>query len=80
MKASEVKCPKCGAGVVDIAPDLELAIEDDGALTGLVPVATQTTFGHCASGHKLAIKAVRGIKGQPSPEPRVLVLSPGPQP
>lgn len=54
MKARDVKCPKCGAGLKDVHPDYEIGIED--RLTGLSPPKSKETYAHCANGHRLVLK------------------------
>lgn len=50
MKAGDVKCPECGAGFRDVAPDYEIGPEylpyslNMGGTTGAIS-------GHCTNGH-----------------------------
>lgn len=53
MKASDVKCPKCGEGFVDIDPDYNIGRngEMDSLLRGV------RVNGHCRNGHRLDVEA-----------------------
>lgn len=50
MKGADVKCPMCGAGLADVAPDFDLAgggADEFGSCTQMVCDVT------CRGGHKL---------------------------
>lgn len=59
MKAGDVKCPKCGAGFADVAPDYELdPSERFGGLPSSVPMRADV-MGTCRSGHMVWVRAER---------------------
>lgn len=61
MKAHEVKCPKCGAGLADVAPDFEMGT---GSGTDLMsPSWITDTIGTCRLGHMICVTAVRRENG-----------------
>jgi hypothetical protein len=53
MTGAEIRCPKCGAGAADVAPDYDLdaAFADD----ALVPVAQAWEEVTCTGGHTLCL-------------------------
>lgn len=54
MLGRDLKCPRCGAGVVDIAPDYDLDPQCGG---GLLPLLRQDSLGTCANGHGVMVSA-----------------------
>lgn len=63
MKGADVKCPKCGAGVVDIAPDYEF---DPNAIFGRQVAVESHSIATCANGHGMWITANAHRDGQPT--------------
>lgn len=57
MKGKDVRCPECGSGLVDVAPDYDLG--GDGASWLYDSISAMWTEGTCANGHKLMMHWAR---------------------
>jgi hypothetical protein len=58
MTGADLKCPTCGAGAIDVAPEFEL----DPVALDLLPSKSWGISWHCASGHAW-ISGVRSKRG-----------------
>lgn len=56
MKAGDIRCPACGEGLRDVAPDYELAWSDE---LSLDPTTTKATQAACTNGHRVIVTATR---------------------
>lgn len=57
MIASEVRCPECGKGFMDVAPDFDVTPRLDDSV---VRMSLVKTYGHCEGGHLLTVSAALG--------------------
>src|SRR3954464_4040935 len=60
MKAADVKCPKCGLGMSDVAPDRDMGTS---ATDPMSPAWMTDTIGSCPKGHMILVTAIRGESG-----------------
>lgn len=51
MKAGDVKCPQCGTGLKDVAPDYEFGR----ATSTFIPLRDVKILAHCHRGHRVGI-------------------------
>ena len=56
MKGKDLKCPTCGAGAVDVAPDFDLS-------PGLLAVMCSTQW-TCSAGHTNMIDVAQTSEGE----------------
>lgn len=60
MKATDVKCPKCGLHMADIPPDQDIGTSSTDPMS---PAWMTDTIGSCPKGHMILVTAIRGPNG-----------------
>lgn len=62
MKGKDVRCPKCGEGTDEIAPDHDTNPRTSGELLFSIPTQ-RTTVALCRNGHRLWIEGRKEGRG-----------------